>query len=263
MEKALGIPYMVGEYVITTPTQSKIVEIAKIQSFLQDYIIHFALKNNLGFSDLDIQFINYGKTELVYVLTVKDKERFTLLVGQPALEFGKVLQEAENLKELHKIDKNVIAPIEYFSSKKHELYVTPYINQARCIASLGNKWGMYVPEPSYRFVQFNAEQQKIVNTCMIAKLISLYNEETQSGISNCKLGGGDFMLPKGWENETPTIENTLNSLFLMSARDKIKCSFKDYQDLVRKEFSQRTIDRSGFKLNIRGRVAMNFDEIEI
>ena len=262
MEKALGIPYIVGAYIEAKPTQNKTVEFAKIQSFLKDYVVHFASKNNLVLSDFDTQFINYGKTELVYVLTVQEKERYTLLVGQPILECGKVFQEAENLKELHKVDKNVVAPIDYFSSGNHELYVTPYINQARCIASYGNNWGMYVPEPHYRFVEFNFAQQRIVNTCMIAKIVSLYDDKTQSGISNCKLGGGDFMLPKGWENESPTIESTLNSILLIAARDKINCSFEEYKNLIRKEFSQITIDKDGFKLNIRGRVAMSNEEIE-
>lgn len=64
---------------------------------------------------------------------------------------------------------------------------------------------MYIPEPYYRFKHFTPKQEKVVNSCIIAKLVILYDFETQEGISSCKLGGGDFMLPKGWEKENPTI----------------------------------------------------------
>ena len=42
----------------------------------------------------------------------------------------------------------------------------------------------------------------------------------KEGICSCKLGGGDFMLQKGWEDETLIIENTLNNLYLIAARKK-------------------------------------------
>ncbi|MBR2301010.1 MAG: hypothetical protein IKA41_03560, partial [Bacteroidaceae bacterium] len=61
---------------------------------------------------------------------------------------------------------------------------------------------MYIPEPFYRFEGFTREQEQVVNSCMIAKLVSLYDFEKGQGIASCKLGGGDFMLPKGWEKET-------------------------------------------------------------
>ena len=76
---------------------------------------------------------------------------------------------------------------------------------------------------------------------MIAKLVSLYDFENQEGISSCKLGGGDFMLPKGWEKQKPTIENTLNNLYLIAAREKIKCSFDKYISIIKDEFSRATI----------------------
>ena len=81
----------------------------------------------------------------------------------------------------------VVAPVEYYSYGDQELYVTPYIKQARCVASDGF-WGMYVPEPYYRFVWFSLEQADVVNKCMIAKLLSYYDFKNGEGISACKLG---------------------------------------------------------------------------
>ena len=219
--------------------------------------------NGVPVEDLNVEFINYGKTELVYVLSEKSGKRVTILVKQPGVQLGKVNQEAQNLLALKKRDPNVVAPIDYFQLGDQELYTTPYINQARCIASYGS-WGMYVPEPYYRFEPFTANQKRIVNSCMIAKLVSLYDFEKQEGISACKLGGGDFMLPKGWEKQIPTIENTLNNLYLIAAREKVNCSFDEYISIIKNEFSRATIGKNQKDLiiNLRGRVPMQVSEIE-
>ena len=76
---------------------------------------------------------------------------------------------------------------------------------------------------------------------MIAKLVSLYDFENQEGLCSCKIGGGDFMLPKEWEMEDLSVENTLNKLYLIAAREKVKCSFDEYLRLIREEFSKITI----------------------
>lgn len=225
---------------------------------------YFAEKNKTPIDNLELTFINYGQTEIVYILKNNANNYIeTLLVKQPAEKFGNVKIEYENLKSLAKKDKKVINPIDYFCSENQELYVTPYINQTRCVASY-DTWGVYVPEPYYRFVPFNHEQESIVNTCMIAKLISLYDFETETGLSRCKLGGGDFMLEKGFENKSLTISNILNNLYLIAARSSIKCSFPTYLDILRDEFSKKTIDEDQNKLliNLRGRVAMSEDDIE-
>ena len=174
------------------------------------------------------------------MLSEKTGKRTTLLVKQPAVQLGKIKQEAQNLITLEKRSKNIVAPIDYFQLEDQELFVTPYINQARCIASYRD-WGMYIPEPYYRYDFTNKE-----------------------GISSCKLGGGDFMLPKGWEEYEPTIENTLNELYLIAAREKVKCSFDEYISIIRDEFSRATIDENQENLiiNLRGRVPMQIEDIE-
>lgn len=263
MQENISIGFLNPMYIEVNEIQDKNDEYKKIEKFLNKFVDYYVQKNNLNLEELKLEFINYGKTELVYVLTSKNNNRVTLLVKQPAVELGKVKQEANNLIELQQIDEMVVAPIDYFRLGDQELYVTPYINQARCIASYGS-WGMYVPEPYYRFESFTAEQEKVVNTCMIAKLVSFYDFQKHEGIAACKLGGGDFMLPKGWELEKPSIENTLNDLYFIAAREKVNCSFEDYLQLIRSEFSRVTINENQKNLiiNHRGRVPMKTEDIE-
>ena len=260
---SLGIGMVNPMYIEVNELQDKDYEYGKIRKFLKKYMAEYASKKGIDSNELQLEFINYGKTELVYVLTEKNGERVTILTKQPVVEFGKVKQEAQNLKELKKVDKSVVAPIDYYRFGDQELYVTPYINQARCVASDGS-WGMYIPEPFYRFEGFTREQEQVVNSCMIAKLVSLYNFEKGQGIASCKLGGGDFMLPKGWEKETPTIQGTLKNLYLIAAREMLDCSFEEYLDIIRSEFSRRTINENqdDLLLNLRGRVPMQMEDIE-
>lgn len=259
----ISIGFLHPMYISINDLQEKDYEYRKIEKFLKKYINGYCEQKGINSEEIKIEFINYGKTELVYVLTEPNGTRVTLLVKQPAVELGKVKQEAIYLTELQKRDPMVVAPIDYYRYGDYELYATPYINQARCIASDGT-WGMYVPEPFYFFYSFNQEQKSIVTRCMISKLVSLYDFDRTEGIGECKLGGGDFMLPKGWELEIPTIENTLSNLYLIAARDKINCSFEEYLNILRDEFSRRTIqeDQDEIRINKRGRVAMDVEDIE-
>lgn len=261
--KNISIGFINPAYIEINEIQDKDDEYKKIKKFLNKYLQQYSERKAIPIEDLSIEFINYGKTELVYVLSEKSGKRVTLLVKQPAVQLGKVNQEARNLLALKKKDENVVAPIDYFQLGDQELYVTPYINQARCIASYGS-WGMYIPEPYYRFESFTAEQEKIVNSCMIAKLVSLYDFDKREGISSCKLGGGDFMLPKGWETQKTTIEDTLKKIYLIAAREKVKCSFEEYLSIIRDEFSRATITENpkGLIINLRGRVPMQIEDIE-
>lgn len=259
----ISIGYIEPDYIEVNEEQDINTEYKKIKAFLNRYVERYSKNNKVPIEDLTIEFINYEKTELVYVLSEKTGKRTTLLVKQPAVQLGKIKQEAQNLITLEKRSKNIVAPIDYFQLEDQELFVTPYINQARCIASYRD-WGMYIPEPYYRFEKFTKQQEKIVNSCMIAKLVSLYDFTNKEGISSCKLGGGDFMLPKGWEEYEPTIENTLNELYLIAAREKVKCPFDEYISIIRDEFSRATIDENQENLiiNLRGRVPMQIEDIK-
>lgn len=260
----MGIGILTAGYIFVHKGQDVWVEYEKIKNFINNYIHHFAKKRGKSIEDFDLEFINYGRTQLVYVLTDKiTGKNFTILAKQPIVEYGKVKQEAKNLVALKKVDDCVVAPIDYYTDGEQELFVTPYIPQARCIAS-DIKWGMYVPEPYYRFDNFTDQQEHIVNTCMIAKLVSLFDLKNNLGIADCKLGGGDFMLKKGWEQEELTIENTIKSLYLISARKLLRCSFEDYLRIIKDEFSRKTINEEQDKLlvNIRGRVPMRVEDID-
>lgn len=261
----ISIGNMSGFYIYTREDQNKLVEYTKICKFLEGYVERYATENGIKTSDLDLQFINYGRTELVYVLTEKKTgKRTTLLAKQPVVEFGSVKAECDNLRALAQRDSMVVAPTHYYSKDGQELYATPYIHQARCVAS-DYKWGMYIPEPIYRFENFTPKQESIVNTCMIAKLISLYDSDKQQGIGTCRLGGGDFMLPKDWErNPQPTINDTLQNLYLIAARTMVPCSLEQYENLIRDEFSRRTINEKdgSVTINHRGRVPMSPEDIE-
>lgn len=258
----MGIDVFNKMYIEIKENQNRENELKKIIIFLNKFVEYYAMKKEKNISEYKITFINYDKTELVYVLTDNDNNKVTLLVKQPIVKFGNVYNEMKNLISLRKIDEKVVSPIDYFSLNDQELYITPYINQARCVASY-EKWGMYVPEPYYRFEDFTLEQEKVVTTCMIAKLISLYDFKKQEGIIKCKLGGGDFMLPKGWEDNKPTIENTLNNLYLIAARDKIKCSYEEYLNIIQNEFARSTIgeQEDNLIINLRGRVPINIEYI--
>ncbi len=202
----------------------------------------------------EVKFINYGDTELVYLLTYGDK-RYTMLFGQPIVKEGGIIREYELLKKYYYQDKStVVAPIEYyrvsqsyfnkrkdwFKTFNKEVYITPYFMQARCIASQEDGFGIYVPEPKYHFEKFSEKECEIVCACMIAKLISLYDEGSKCGISACKLGDGDFMLDKEWNRQNISKDDTLKHMRLNAARDEINCSLEEYIALLSKEFPMRT-----------------------
>ena len=257
----IGIGWLHGGYIEVSPSQDVNLEFIKVLRFINNYIYNYVVTHSLNKDDMKLDFINYGKTELVFVLTIKD-EKVALLVKQPNVEYGLVRQEMENLRKLSEKDNNVIKPIEYYSDGEYELYTTPYINKTRCVAAQ-TSWGMYVPD-SYRFVEFNEVQESMVNSCMIAKLLSYYDFDNNVGISKCQLAGGDFMLIENYEHRPPSIDNTLKSMYLIAARDIINVSYEDYIKLIRKEFSINTMleDDNSIFINKRCRVPMKEKDIE-
>jgi len=276
MEKsreALGIPDTGFTYMKFLPEQSdlgsKINEFIEIGRFLEKVVNSNTIPEFQG-KDKSLQFINYGETQLVYVLSV-GKRKYTLLLGQPATEFGVVKKEYENLRWLGKKNKqNVVIPIQYFSDEKgkHELYVTPYSYQARCIGVDTSEWGVWIPEPEYYFKEFSPQQKMIVNSSMIAILIKMFDAEKNLGIGACKLSGGDFMLEKGYENQEMTYENVLKNIKLIAARELITISLEEYISRLREEFSRKTYYKTeaerdkSILINYKSRAPMSAEEIE-
>ena len=214
-----------------------------------------------------IMFINYGDTELVYVID-DGENKYTLLVSQPNLEFGKVHEEYWNLIDLGKLSDKVVVPLEYISNGTREAFVTPYIYQARCIASYGKDYGSYIPEPSYRFEPFTEDGRYIVNKCMIANLVRLYNDKEKLALASVKVGGGDFILDKSTDTIGLSEENILDNMYLIAARKLIEIDFKDYLKLIREEFAKITYYKSidmkdkSILINDKNRVPMTKEEIE-
>ena len=218
--------------------------------------------------DFKLDFINYGDTQLVYVLNVNNK-KWSVLVTQPAAELGIGKCEFENLRQLSINNPEIIVkPKYYFTDGERELYIAPYIYQARCIASQEHSYGIYIPEPYYRFEEFSIEEQKNVNTCIIANLIKLFDEEENQGLCSCKIGGGDFILEKSWSYSDKSIETTLKKMKLIAARELLTTNFSNYQQLLMKEFSQRTYYNNltekdhSILINHKNRIPMSSEEIE-
>lgn len=273
IEEPLGIPSSGYEYMKISPEQidlkSKLKEFFGIQNFLIEVANSNTVQEFQG-KDKKLQFINYGDTQLVYVLTVGEK-KYTMLLGQPATKFGVVKKEYENLKSLGKNNKqNVVVPMQYFKDEKdkHELYVTPYLYQARCIGVEDEDWGTWIPEPEYHFKEFSQEERSIINSSMIALLVKFFDNKNNLGIGACRLGGGDFILEKGYENEEITYENILKRMKLIAARELIPISLDEYLRRLKEEFSKRTYYRSeeernkSILINYKSRAPMSLEEIE-
>jgi len=265
----LGIPSNGAEYLKLNDTQDLFQEFFGIYNFLGQVISGNQVPEFQN-PNRRLQFINYGDTELVYVLTVGE-QKYTMLLGQPATEFGTVKKEHDNLKALKvRNPKEVVAPFAYVADEKQkrELYVTPYLYQARCIASQEDGWGIYIPEPDYRFELFSEKQRSIVNSAMIANLVKLYNEKTQQGIGSCKIGGGDFVLEKELDEEEFSEENVLKRMKLIAARELIQMDFDTYLEALRREFSQSTYYKTesqrdkSILINHKSRIPMTEAEIE-
>ena len=108
VEEPLGIPSSGYEYMKVSSEHSDLK--SKINEFMdiQDFLVEVANTNTVQEfqgKDKRLQFINYGDTQLVYVLSVGER-KYTMLLGQPTTEFGTVKKEYENLKLLGKNNKH-------------------------------------------------------------------------------------------------------------------------------------------------------------
>lgn len=265
----LGIPGNGFSYMKINSNQDITKEFIEQDNFLRRIFTERVIKEapELADPNMKLEFINYGDTQMVYVLTANDKQ-WSILVTQPSQGCGIGRMEHDNLRRLAEICPEVIVkPEYYFTDGKRELYVAPYSYQARCVASQEHGYGVYVPEPFYRFEVFPQNVGKTVNTCMIANLVRLYDEEKGQGIGACKIGGGDFILDKAWDKSDMSVEATLENMRLIAAREMIPMSLSEYEQQLLIEFSERTYysrienrDPSVL-INHKNRVPMSFEEI--
>ena len=267
---SLGIPNY-GIHYLRMPQESNSLEdTLKAFSGINNFVTRAASSNTVPEfqgKKKRLQFINYGSTQLVFVLTVDESRQYTFLVNQPLVPFGTGKREFENLKTLSKNHKDtVISPLYYFTDKNNpnnELYITPYHYQSRCVGVEDKNWGMWVPEPEYLFYDFNAHNRKIINASMVALLIKLYDEKSKKGLSRVRLDGGDFMLEKGFENYDITFENILKRMKLIAARELKSIEFNEYLNSIRQELSGKVENPEEMKIiGKKLRCPMEEDEIE-
>lgn len=242
IKECLGIPNM-GPLYFRFPANNEpmqnIQELIDLSMFVKSTVRNKDIEEFKG-KDFNIQLINYGDAQVVAVLTVDNSKQYTLMINQPATEFGYGKKEFDNLIKLNQIDPSiVIKPIHYFEQNHHELYITPYYYQARCIGLSPTDWGIWIPEPKYHFQIFNERERKIINSTMIAMLIKLYDKENNKGISKCYLHGGDFMLLKGFENHEMSFDNIASHIKLIAARELTTISLDDYIDRIKIELSNQ------------------------
>lgn len=265
VKEQLGIPDTDYNYHIITNNQSRNQEVITTRQFLASLSKEIP---SIVTPESTIEFINYGDTELVYVIKT-DNKTDTLLVGQPVTKLGTVKLEYDNLRHLATKNPSIIvSPITYISNGIREAYITPYIKQARCIATYNDAYGAYIPEPYYRYEPYNEQDQYLVSKAIIANLVRLYDYDNKLALAECKIGGGDFILEKEYDEETHTEENILKRMKLIAARKLINIELKDYIELIKKEFSKRTYYRSleerdnSILINIKNRVPMTKEAIE-
>lgn len=269
-EDSLGIPNY-GMHYLKMPSERNSVE-DTLEEFMgiHNFINQVASSNTVPEfqgKQKRLQFINYGSTQLVYVLTIDENRQYTFLVNQPATQFGTGKREFENLQMLSKNNRdNVIAPLYYFkdqNSKNRELYVTPYYYQSRCIGVQDKEWGMWIPEPKYLFYDFKAQDRKVINASMVALLVKLYDDKGKKGLSEVRLDGGDFMIEKGFEDYNINFENVLKRMKLIAARKLEPMELDEYISRIRQELSGKVTDNREIKvIGKMLRRPLELDEIE-
>ena len=213
--------------------------------------------------EVNLAFLNYGNTELVYLADIGWKHRCAVLINQPRTPRGTVRKEYENLRRLAEIDSRfVVNPLAYFSSGEHELYASEYIPNAICIAARG----FYNPLPFYHFERFSPEMQPSVNSAMIAMLVNYYDEVRKRGVAETEISGNDFMLTQSFRRNKK--ETILPNIRMIAARGYVEASFKEYLDILRREFKMSIIRgdprilSEKLKVNHRSETRMCEKEIE-
>ena len=237
-KEPIGIDNYGEWYIRHLPEQNPKEEFDKVNKFVKEIIYNNSIKEIQG-KRKTCRFFNYGDTQLVFLMTIDEKSQYALLVNQPKTPAGQGLEEYNNLINLNKNHSDiVIKPIKYYvnpNNPQQELYITPYYFQSRCVGVETTEWGIWIPEPEYYFRDFNKLERKIINKCMIALVVKLYDEKNKKGLSRWRFDGGDFMLLKGFEEDEINEENIIKRLILISARKLISIELNEYIEKMRVE----------------------------
>ena len=226
-------------------------------------------KLNLDFNtSIKLAFMNYGNMQLVYLATLGAKSKVAVLINQPHTLLGKIKKEYNNLQRLAEIDSRfVVKPFAYFSrnDKGHELYVSEYEANAKCVAVNGGH-GIYDPLPKYHFEGFSQEISRMVNSSMVALFVNYYDSERKKGLSKTQISGNDFMLTRDFKKSDPATIQT--NIKLIAARDFVDVSLDEYLDMLRKEFLIGTnrndydVVNEKIQINTQSKLPMAKQEIE-
>ena len=229
----LGIDNYSEWYIRISEGQNKTDEFKEVNKFISDFCLNNTFEE-LKSSKISIQFINYGDTQLVFVITLDNNKQYTLLVNQPKTRPGQGFEEYNNLLKFNKLHPEIIIkPIKYYvnpNNPQQELYITPYYYQARCVGveTPEKGWGEWIPEPKYHYRIYSEKEAKIIKKCMVAMIVKFYDEKNKLGIVEYSLDGDDFMLKKGYENEELNEENIIKNFVVIAARKVIKIKFEKY-----------------------------------
>lgn len=246
---ALGINDYGFIYYEPSPEQQSTEEIIKTSEFMEIDFANYLKENYPSYysKNIKIKFINWEHMKTVYVLD-NGHSKYTLLMGQPELEYGKIKKEYDNLKILSKNNDDVVSPLLYYGNSKfhREIYMTPYYYRARCISYLNDKLGVYVPESDYHFEEFKEEDKDIIEEVITAKIISLYNLGTHVGLDQFDVKSGDFILEKGFEDSIKNNTSIFEEMKVITARSLVNLTLDDYIDLVYdklQSFNSKNIDK--------------------
>ena len=262
----LGIDNYSDWYIRHSKEQNQSEEFKKVNSF----VLNFCLNNNfeeLQGSKISLQFINYGDTQLVFVITIDNTKQYTLLVNQPKTRPGQGFEEFTNLTNFNKLfPETIIKPIKYYvnpNNNQQELYMTPYYYQARCVGveTPEKGWGEWIPEPNYHFRVYSKDEGEIIKKCIVAMMIKFYDDKNKRSIAGYSLDGDDFMLKKGYEKEELNETNIIKNFVFIAARKVINIEFEEFKNRLKKEL------RNDFKENeniiVRKKLRAPFTEEDI
>ena len=163
----LGIPGNGYEYQNLTSTQDATDEFFRTQSFLKKVFLERIIVEapELVDPNMTLQFINYGDTQQVYVLTANGKQ-WSVLVTQPGTKHGTGKREFDNLRHLATINSDVIVkPEYYFEDKKYskEELENKLLNELEEELEMLYKISQYADEHKRRDVVVNETSERFIS----------------------------------------------------------------------------------------------------
>ncbi|MBR7090854.1 MAG: hypothetical protein IKC79_00195, partial [Clostridia bacterium] len=195
MDDNLGMSKSRELYAYAINNRSMMKEYFITHKFLNKFVKEYCKNNGISKKDVDVQFISFGYKGLIFVMKYNNTYK-TLAVANPRrnYKFGELSTEAERLKRFGGIGSGILVPELYYADDgklgQRELIMTDYIYQARPISNLDNKFGIYIPEPEYRFEATTESQTKAMKSAIIAKLVASFDIQIQKGIAGVEVISG-------------------------------------------------------------------------